>query len=127
MRVIYFCVGLLCTGLGIVGLMLPVMPGTVFLIAAVACFAKSSPRMERWLLEHRLFGATLRAWRESGSISLKIKVLAIVLIWLSIAASVLWMPALPALKAVLVAVAISVTVFLATRPTRSASLKSRAD
>ncbi len=55
--------------LGIIGALLPVMPTTIFLIAATACFTRSSPRFEAWLLNHRHFGPPLRAWRENGGVS----------------------------------------------------------
>ena len=49
---------------------------TVLMILAAACFAKSSPRMEAWILDHKDFGPLVRAWRENGAIPRKAKVLA---------------------------------------------------
>ncbi|MFD1704996.1 YbaN family protein [Methylopila henanensis] len=72
----WIAAGLVLVGLGIVGLVLPVMPGTVFLIAAAACFARGSPRLERWLLTHPRFGPTVVAWRRDGVIPLRAKMLA---------------------------------------------------
>jgi uncharacterized membrane protein YbaN (DUF454 family) len=60
---------LLCLLLGIIGAILPLMPTTIFLILATGCFARSSPRLETWLLNHARFGPTLRAWRADGAIS----------------------------------------------------------
>ena len=77
MRGVFLALGLAFTGLGIVGAVLPVLPTTPFLILAVACFARSSPRLERWLLEHRIFGPTLAQWRERGAIPFKVKLLAL--------------------------------------------------
>lgn len=65
----YFFVGLLMLALGLIGAFLPVMPTTIFLILAAACFARSSSRWERWLLQHPRFGPPLRLWREQGAIS----------------------------------------------------------
>ena len=68
-RGLWLMLGLFFVGLGIIGALLPVMPTTIFLIFAVGCFARSSPRLERWLLEHPQFGHPLRAWRHEGAIS----------------------------------------------------------
>ncbi|MFN8830113.1 MAG: YbaN family protein [Labrys sp. (in: a-proteobacteria)] len=76
-RGLWLAAGIVLTGLGIIGLALPVMPGTVFLILAAGAFARSSPRFESWLLNHRRFGPSLRAWRETGAIPRRAKVLAV--------------------------------------------------
>lgn len=76
-RPLYLMAGLLFVGLGIAGYILPVMPGTVFLILAAGCFARSSPRLERWLVTHRRLGPPIVAWRETGAIPRPIKVIAI--------------------------------------------------
>lgn len=55
--------------LGAIGAVLPLMPTTIFLIFAAWFFAKSSPRLEAWLLNHPQFGPVLRNWREKGAIS----------------------------------------------------------
>ncbi|MDD3444322.1 MAG: YbaN family protein [Zavarzinia sp.] len=68
-RAFFLVLGLVMVGLGIVGAFLPVMPTTGFLILAVACFARSSPRLEAWLLNHPRFGPPLRDWRHYGAIS----------------------------------------------------------
>ena len=62
--------------LGIIGAFLPVMPTVPFLIVAAACFARSSRRLEAWLLAQPHFGPLLRNWRERGAIPRKAKVLA---------------------------------------------------
>jgi uncharacterized membrane protein YbaN (DUF454 family) len=77
MRLLWLAAGLLLAGIGIVGLILPVMPGTVFLILALACFSRSSPRLESWLLNHRAFGPALRQWRSTGAIPGRAKALAV--------------------------------------------------
>lgn len=68
-RAAWLCAGLLCVALGIIGAFLPLMPTTIFLILAAGCFARSSPRLEAWLLGHPRFGPTLRAWRAEGAIA----------------------------------------------------------
>jgi uncharacterized membrane protein YbaN (DUF454 family) len=73
----WFALGWAMVALGFVGLLLPVMPTTIFLILAAGCFSHSSPRFEQWLLDHRWFGPSIRRWRERGAIPLKAKILAI--------------------------------------------------
>lgn len=75
-RFCWLAAGWALTGLGVVGLILPVMPGTVFLILAAGCFARGSPRLERWLLEHPQLGPSVVAWRRDGAIPMKAKVAA---------------------------------------------------
>ena len=73
----WFALGWFLVVLGFIGALLPVMPTTVFLIGAAGCFARSSPRFEQWLLDHRWFGPSLRNWRANRAIPLKAKYIAI--------------------------------------------------
>lgn len=75
-RITYLVLGLIMLGLGIIGAFLPVMPTTIFVILAAWFFARSSERLEGWLLNHPKFGPTLRNWRKNGSISRRGKTLA---------------------------------------------------
>jgi uncharacterized protein len=75
-RYLYFSLGCVMVGLGVIGAILPLMPTTIFLILAAGCFARSSPACEQWLLDHPRFGASLRGWREEGAISVPAKCMA---------------------------------------------------
>jgi hypothetical protein len=61
-RPIFLSLGLACVGIGMVGVVLPILPTTPFMILATLCFAKSSERLNHWLYAHRLFGPTLIQW-----------------------------------------------------------------
>ena len=77
MRLIWIVLGLSAVALGLVGVMLPLLPTTPFMLLAAACFAKSSPRLHDWLLNHRVFGPSIRDWRDYRAISPKAKRMAI--------------------------------------------------
>ena len=76
MRIVYFCLGWVMVALGVIGLVMPLMPGAVFLIVAAWCFARSSPRFEAWLLGHPTLGKPLRDWRAAGAIPRPAKIMA---------------------------------------------------
>jgi uncharacterized membrane protein YbaN (DUF454 family) len=69
-------VGFVCVALGVIGALVPLMPSTVFFIAAAGCFAYASPRLEAWLLSFDFIGGPVRAWRERGAIALPAKLMA---------------------------------------------------
>lgn len=76
MRLGYLLAGFLLLALGIIGAFLPLMPTTIFVILAAACFARSSARLESWLLRHKRFGPMIVAWRTERAIPRRAKVLA---------------------------------------------------
>lgn len=78
MRYVYLAIGLVFTALGILGAFLPVLPTTPLLLVSLWAFAKSSQRLERWLLEHPRFGPRLVAWRTQRVIPMPVKLTAYV-------------------------------------------------
>lgn len=72
-RQVLFAAGVVFLTIGCIGMVVPMMPGTVFLILAAWCFTRSSPRIEAWLLNHRYLGPGVRRWRETGAIPLVAK------------------------------------------------------
>ena len=84
MKPIYNAAGVLALLLGILGLFLPLLPTTPFLLLASWCFARGSSRLHRWLLSHRVFGEYLRNFEAGRGIPLKAKILATVMLWASL-------------------------------------------
>ena len=68
-RLAYLCAGLLAMAAGAIGAFLPLLPTVPFFILAAFCFARSSPRLEQWLVGHERFGPHIAAWRSRGAIS----------------------------------------------------------
>ncbi|MCD0505012.1 YbaN family protein [Bordetella petrii] len=94
-RSVFWALGMLMLALAIVGAVLPVMPTTIFVILAAACFGRASPRWEAYLLQHPRFGPPLVAWREQGAISARGKLFAVAGIALGMA--VFWYTTRPVL------------------------------
>ncbi|WP_417525489.1 YbaN family protein [Marinovum sp.] len=77
LRLFWIVLGCLAIGLGVLGIFLPLLPTTVFLLIAAFCFARSSPRLHDWLVEHPTLGPPIINWREYRAISQRAKVLAV--------------------------------------------------
>lgn len=76
-RPMWITFGLLALVLGAAGAVLPLLPTTPFVLLAAYCFAKSSPRLHNWLVNHRLFGPLIENWERHGAISPRAKALAV--------------------------------------------------
>lgn len=109
MKIFYKILGLVLVALGVVGILLPVLPATPFLLAAVWAFGRSSEWLRRWLLTNRVFGGYVRHYRSGRGIPLKMRLWTLSLLWATIGFSVwrvdpLW------LKIMLPCIAVAVTV-----------------
>lgn len=104
--------GALCVALGVVGIFVPILPTTPFLLLAAFFFARSSQRFLNWLLTNRWFGAYIRNYREGRGIPRREKVLTILALWLTIAFSALYAVPVWWGRLLLLAVAVGVTVHL---------------
>ncbi len=83
MRVIYLCFGFIFLGVGIIGIFLPLLPTTVFILLSAYCFSRSSEKFYNWLIDHPRFGQSIRDWQGSGSINKRAKKYAVGMIILS--------------------------------------------
>lgn len=75
LRYLVMAFGFLFMLLGIMGILLPIMPGTIFLILATACFVRSSPRFENWIMHNRYVGPAIADYRSTGVIDRNTKII----------------------------------------------------
>lgn len=118
MKIFLIISGIISLILGIVGILLPLLPTTPFLLLSAFCFARSSEKLHDWLLCHPSFGPAIIDWRENGSISKRNKTYAIVTILLTLLLSVLFKVPLAVLL-IQMAVLSIVSLFILTRPQSS--------
>jgi uncharacterized membrane protein YbaN (DUF454 family) len=112
--------GTLSLGLGLLGVFVPLLPTTCFLLLAAWCYARSSQRLYDRLLNARLIGPYLRQYRESRVIPPSVKIAALVMMWITIGYAVLTYPNL-AVRLTLLVIAIGVTWHLLALPAQRKS------
>ena len=79
---VYKFLGFLALGVALIGFVMPVLPGTPFLLLSAWCFARSSEKWHRWLLQSQFFGPIIRNWEANKCISLRTKVVALMIMLL---------------------------------------------
>jgi len=109
--------GLFALGLGVLGIFLPLLPTTPFLLLAAACFMRRSTRLYNWLMQHPWFGSTIHHYREHRAVSLQVKCSSLALLWLSIGYAILFVAQVWWLRVLLAAVAVGVSTHLLTLKT----------
>jgi uncharacterized protein len=109
LRVILLISGFILVGIGVLGMFLPLLPTTVFLLLAAWCFARSSERFYRWLHYNRLFGKYIRDYQTGKGMTFIAKVFSISFLWLGILASAYWGTDKLFIRILLLAIAIGVT------------------
>jgi len=105
--------------LGTIGVFVPVLPTTPFLLLAAACYGKGSKRLYNWLTNNRMFGKYIKNYREGKGIPLPTKIYALTLLWLSIGSSALFFIDNLWIRVLLLVIAICVTIHLITVKTAS--------
>lgn len=110
-RIALICAGSVFVVLGVLGILLPILPTTPFLLLSSACYFRASQKCHHWLLNNRLFGSYIRSYIEGRGIPAKTKISAIIMLWFSIlisvyAVSVVWV------KLLLIIIAVAVTVHI---------------
>lgn len=112
MRIILLLAGGLFTGLGVLGIFLPLLPSTPLFLLAALCWAKSSRRFHHWLLHNRFFGGYVRDYLENRGMTGRQKLFSLVTLWGTILASVLLFAEALWLKLLLLGIALAVTLHL---------------
>ncbi|MFC1983933.1 YbaN family protein [Chloroflexota bacterium] len=99
-------------GLGIIGIFVPVLPTTPFLLLAAACYVRSSQRFYSWLLHNKWFGSHIRNYLERKGILLRVKVVTIILLWITIGSSVALVVESLIVRLILVIIAVGVSIHI---------------
>ena len=107
-RRLLIAIGTVCVAIGLVGIFVPVLPTTPFLLLAAACYLRSSQRFYHWLMNHRWFGTYIRNYTEGRGIPLKVKLFTIALLWATIGISI-WLAANWIVTVILLIIATGVT------------------
>ena len=114
-RLFWLLAGLTSVAIGAVGVVLPLLPTTPFLLLAAFAFARSSTRLNRWLREHRSFGPLIDNWHRDGAIDRKVKRTAIVVIFMT--PVITWLFGAPLwIIAGQIVVSSAAAIFILTRP-----------
>jgi uncharacterized membrane protein YbaN (DUF454 family) len=117
-RVFYLVLGVGFFALGALGILLPGLPTTPFMVLAAWAFARSSKRLHTWLTTHRVFGPPLRRWEAHRVIPRPVKIVAITAMVLSMVTAI-WTEAPLALLLVMGAVMVGGTLFILRCPSRA--------
>jgi uncharacterized membrane protein YbaN (DUF454 family) len=110
-RQLLITIGTICVVIGVIGIFVPILPTTPFLLLAAACFLRSSPRFHSWLMNNRLFGTYIRNYTEGRGIPIRVKLFTIALLWATIGISI-WLTANLIVTVILLMVATGVTIHI---------------
>lgn len=111
-RTFLIIIGSIAVIIGAIGIIVPVLPTTPFLLLAAVCYGRSSQRLYRWLITNRWFGRYIKNYQEGRGISPRIKILTLTLLWLTILFSVFCVVSNTAIRTLLIIIAISVTMHI---------------
>ena len=117
MKIILVILGSLFFGLGIVGIILPILPTTPFLLLAAACYGSGNEKCYQWLIEHKYFGSYIQSYRSGAGIPAKTKLCAIGMLWTMISISAYFATDLLLVRVIMFSIASSVTFYLCWLPT----------
>lgn len=108
----YLLSGFLLVAIGVIGIFLPLLPTTIFLILASVCFVKSSPRANEWLRNHKILGGYIDNYQNKTGLTIRSKIINILFLWASISLSAFYLTDELYIKLLLLVIAVGVTVHL---------------
>jgi hypothetical protein len=108
----YLISGFILIAIGVIGIFLPLLPTTIFLILASICFLKSSPKANEWLRNHRVLGGYIDNYQNKTGLTRNSKITNIITLWTSISLSVFLLTDELYIRIILLAIAIGVTIHL---------------
>ena len=118
-KLLLVTVGLICLGLGIIGYVMPGLPGTIWLILAATFFVKSSDRLYKFVVENRLFGRQVKDFLDTGAMSLRAKTMSLLSMWCFSILSIVLAPYGLLFKIPIGVLALAGTIYILSRPTSS--------
>ena len=113
LKALLISLGVFFIGLGAIGIFIPVLPTTPFILLSAALFARSSDRFYRWLVGNRVFGKYIKDYREGKGVPLKVKISAISILWITISLSIVFGVEMLIIRILLVLVGIGVSIHIA--------------
>ena len=111
-KYLYLISGILLVAIGVIGIFLPLLPTTIFLILASACFIKGSPKAHEWLRNQKILGAYIKNYQDKTGLTIKAKVFNITFLWIMILSSAYFFTEELFIRLILMAIAIGVTIHL---------------
>lgn len=115
-NILFLILGWICIALAVVGIFLPLLPTTPFLILAAFLFSKGSKRLHEWLLNQKTFGPIIRNWEENGAIAPRAKVISTLMIISLFSYTLIFVEVQLWIKMLVFFTGISVLTFILTRP-----------
>lgn len=127
LKIFLLVLGFLSTGLGFLGIFVPLLPTTAFLLLAAWAFARSSERFYNWLLNNRLFGKYITSYLEGRGVPRQTKIWSVVLLWITILASALFFVGNIWIQVLLLLIALGVSIHIITLPASDKDIRQKAE
>lgn len=123
MKALYIGIGTFSLGIGIIGIVVPLLPTTPFLLLSAACYAKGSEKMYHWFINIRWIGNAIKNYHEGKGISMNAKIISIIFLWTTITVSMILMWPNTLFQLLLIIIATGITYHIISLKTMKKELK----